>query len=178
MVTLDDPAIADLPPATPGEERHGLRKLLIVGVSVLALTLSACEGREKTTIGAAGGGAAGGLIAAAAGGGAAGIAGGVLLGMLAGGLAGNYLDNKDREHAYRAQQDALEAQKSGQTTTWVNPDSGHSGSYTPQRTYEDPATGQYCREFQQTITVDGKTENAFGVACRQPDGSWKIKDST
>ena len=31
-----------------------------------------------------------------------------------------------------------------------------------------------CREFQQTITVGGRTETAYGTACRQPDGDWKI----
>lgn len=30
------------------------------------------------------------------------------------------------------------------------------------------------REFTQQITVNGKTEDAYGTACRQPDGSWKI----
>jgi surface antigen len=34
--------------------------------------------------------------------------------------------------------------------------------------------GQYCREFTQSVTVGGKTEQAFGRACRQPDGAWKI----
>ena len=33
---------------------------------------------------------------------------------------------------------------------------------------------EQCREFQQTITVNGKTENAYGTACLQSDGAWKI----
>ncbi len=36
------------------------------------------------------------------------------------------------------------------------------------------ASGLPCREFQHRITVGGKSENAYGTACRQPDGSWKI----
>ena len=56
---------------------------------------------------------------------------------------------------------------------WVNPDSGNSGSYTPTKTYQVDS-GQYCREFQQTITVGGQTEDAYGTACREPDGSWRI----
>jgi hypothetical protein len=33
----------------------------------------------------------------------------------------------------------------------------------------------YCREFQKQIIIDGKVERGYGVACRQPDGSWKIQ---
>ena len=43
----------------------------------------------------------------------------------------------------------------------------------PVRTVQQ-ADGTYCREFQQTVTVGGRTEEAYGTACRQPDGSWKI----
>ncbi len=191
MVKLGNRALAGVPAAMAGHaesrvrdrsaQRRGagrVRKLLIVGVSALALSTAACAGKEKTTIGAVGGGTAGGLIAAAAGGSPAWIAAGTILGILAGGAIGNALDNADREAAYRAQQDAMERQQSGQTTTWSNPDSGHSGTFTPQPAYQDSSTGQYCREFQQTITVDGKTESAYGTACRQDDGSWKIKDKT
>jgi len=35
-------------------------------------------------------------------------------------------------------------------------------------------TGQYCREFEQSITVGGETEQSCGVACRQPYGTWWI----
>jgi hypothetical protein len=37
--------------------------------------------------------------------------------------------------------------------------------------YDD---GSYCREFQTTIVIDGRPENAFGTACLQPDGSWAV----
>jgi len=149
------------------------RKLAIVGVSALALSLAACAEKPKTTVGAAAGAAGGGLLGAALGGGAAGIAAGVLLGGLAGGAVGNALDQADREQAWRAQQASMENSRTGETMAWENPDSGNSGTYTPQRTYQN-AEGQYCREFQQTITVGGETETAHGTACRQPDGTWKI----
>ena len=32
----------------------------------------------------------------------------------------------------------------------------------------------YCREYQSTITVDGKEQPNFGTACKQPDGSWRM----
>ena len=128
----------------------------------------------KTTGGALLGSAAGGLLAAAAGGGTAGIIGGVLAGGLIGGAIGNSLDQRDKELAMRQTQLALETSRSGQATSWQNPDSGNYGTVTPTRTYQT-GTGAYCREFQQTIVVGGETHQAYGTACRQPDGSWQVQ---
>ena len=46
----------------------------------------------------------------------------------------------------------------------------------PQRSgpLEQSTQGQYCREFQRDIIIDGKPERAYGTACLQPDGTWKI----
>jgi len=46
---------------------------------------------------------------------------------------------------------------------------------TPLKTYQRPS-GQYCREYQQTIYVGGQQQQAYGTACRQPDGSWEIQN--
>jgi len=98
-------------------------------------------------------------------------------GVLAGGLLGNRIGKglSCRDQAYHGQtaEHALETQRSGTTSTWANPDTGHSGSVTPTRTYQR-ADGAYCRDFEQTITIDGETELAGGTACRQPDGTWKV----
>jgi len=32
----------------------------------------------------------------------------------------------------------------------------------------------YCRQYQGTVMVDGATQPSTGVACRQPNGSWRI----
>ena len=63
----------------------------------------------------------------------------------------------------------------GQQVAWRNPDNGNQGTVTPIREGNDTSTGAYCREYQQTVTVNGRTEQAYGTACRQPDGSWKIQ---
>jgi hypothetical protein len=34
--------------------------------------------------------------------------------------------------------------------------------------------GQFCREFQKEIVVGGRVERGYGLACLQPDGSWRI----
>ena len=76
-------------------------------------------------------------------------------------------------YAQRTAQQSLEYNQTGQTAAWRNPDSGHSGTVTPTRTYRT-ADGQNCREFEQTIYVDGKQETAKGRACRRADGTWQI----
>jgi surface antigen len=70
-------------------------------------------------------------------------------------------------------QQSLETAPSGTTTSWRNPDSGNYGTITPQPAYQSSGGG-YCREFQQTVTVGGRQESAYGTACRQPDGTWKV----
>ena len=143
-------------------------------VVLLAVLMTACENLgPKATGGAALGAAGGGLIGAAAGGGATGIIAGVLIGGLLGGALGDKLDQNDREYADRVAQRSLESSRVGQASTWSNPDTGNSGTMTPTRTY-DGDYGQPCREFQQTVTVGGETEEAYGTACRQADGSWQI----
>jgi surface antigen len=127
----------------------------------------------KTGIGAALGAAGGGLLGAATHSGGVGIAAGVLLGGLLGGAAGSMLDDQDKRTAAATTQRALETAPSGKATTWTNPDSGHTGTVTPVRTYQE-ASGQYCREFEQTVTIEGKRQSGYGTACRQPDGTWKI----
>jgi surface antigen len=136
--------------------------------------LTGCESTgPKTAIGGLGGAAAGGLLGAALGGSETGIAAGAILGGLLGGAIGDRLDAADRARAHQAATQALETIPSGQSVTWHNPDSGTSGAVTPIRTYQT-ASGQYCREYQQTITIGGERHQSYGTACRQPDGSWKI----
>ncbi len=126
-------------------------------------------------MGAAAGAAAGGLLAVASGGHEAGIAGGVLLGGLIGGAIGSALDAQDRKIAAQTAYTSLEYRPTGSVSTWRNPDTRNQGSFSPTRTYQQPG-GMYCREYRQTITVGGREEDAFGTACRQPDGSWRISN--
>ena len=147
--------------------------VLLTLIAFVPLGCQTVQDAPKTTGGAALGAAAGGLLGAAAGGGTTGIIGGVLAGGLIGGAVGNALDQRDRDLALKNAQLSLESSRTGQTTTWQNPDSGNSGTMTPTRTYQT-GTGEYCREFQQTIQVGGESQQAYGTACRQPDGTWKV----
>jgi hypothetical protein len=51
-------------------------------------------------------------------------------------------------------------------------------AYAPPVAYVPPAPVAYsrttCREFQKTIVIDGQQQNGFGVACLQPDGTWRV----
>jgi len=154
-----------------------MKAMKFVIPALLAVAIAGCDGAgQKQTGGAVLGGVVGGLLGSKVGSGKgqlAATAAGALIGALAGSEAGKSLDRADRMYAARTTQSTLEQAPSGSTSTWSNPDTGHSGSVTPTRTYET-AAGQYCREYQQTVTVNGQTQNAYGTACRQPDGSWKV----
>ena len=78
--------------------------------------------------------------------------------------------------AAEAAQRAFDANPTGQPSVWNNPDSGHSGSITPTKTYQ-LANGQYCRMYTQTINIGNEPQQTYGTACRQPDGSWQIQPS-
>ena len=153
----------------------------VLAVLLLAVMTAACakdgEGPgTKQTIGGILGGVGGAVIGSQIGSGSGQIvatAAGALLGALAGSEIGRSMDDADKEKAERAYTQATTA-PIGQEITWNNPDSGNSGTVKAIRegTAED---GNYCREFQQEVTIGGENETAYGVACRQPDGSWKIQ---
>jgi surface antigen len=153
------------------------KKILILAV-LMPFMFAACattqEGQNtKTIVGGLGGAAAGGLLAYGLGGSTAAVIGSTLLGGLVGGAIGNRMDAADRREAQAATNRALETAPTGTPTQWKNPDSGHYGSVTPVRTYQT-GSGQYCREYRQTVMIGGEQQEAYGKACRQPDGSWKI----
>lgn len=132
-------------------------------------------GISKQTGGAVLGGIVGGLAGSRFGGGtgklvAVGV--GTLLGAALGSAAGASLDRADATYAHQAEMQAYNA-PIGQTVRWNNPQNGNWGSYTPVRDgYTN--TGNYCREYQTTISVGGQLQRASGTACRQADGSWRI----
>ena len=147
--------------------------------ALLALGLAGCADSgigQKQAVGGLAGAGAGGLLGAQIGHGngqLAATAAGTLIGAFLGSEVGQSLDRADQLYASRAEVQALEYAPSGTETAWHNPDSGHSGSITPTRTYES-ATGDYCREFQQQAAIGGEVQSVYGTACRQPDGQWQV----
>ena len=55
---------------------------------------------------------------------------------------------------------------------WTNQQSGVTYTVTPVKQYK--SDNKYCREYQTKVTVSGKTQDAYGTACQQPDGTWEI----
>ncbi|MDG1437696.1 MAG: RT0821/Lpp0805 family surface protein [Emcibacteraceae bacterium] len=161
----------------------------VTAIVLCVFTLSSCqEGQNEgmgTFLGMLGGAVIGSAIAGDGGGhhgrygrrGGGGNGGAIIVGAIAGAVIGNSigkrLDEADRAKMYQAQHVAFENYPSGQQSNWYNPDTGNSGSYTP-RPAQQERNGQYCREYQQTVTIGGNLEEAYGKACRQPDGNWKI----
>jgi surface antigen len=154
-----------------------MKKFFVVLPVAAALALGACQdaGQKQTggTLIGAGLGALAGSQIGSGGGKLAAVAIGTLAGAFLGSEVGKSLDRADRQAMAQTSQSALETNRTHETSTWRNPDSGHSGTITPVKTYETPQ-GTNCREYQQTVTIGGKTETAYGTACRQPDGTWKI----
>ena len=149
----------------------------VIAAVLAAFVLVGCaqNAGNKQTFGTLGGAIAGGLLGSQFGSGsgqlvATGI--GTLLGAYAGSEIGASLDRADQAYAQQAAQSSLESSTTGTATTWQNPDSGNYGTITPTNTY--PRGNSYCRDFTQTIYVEGRSETATGTACRNPDGSWSI----
>jgi hypothetical protein len=85
------------------------------------------------------------------------------------------LDNLSEEQQRQHEAAQVEATTApvNQPITWN--DGSASGSVTTTREGQD-AAGNQCREFQQEVTIGGQAEEAYGTACLQPDGSWKIQE--
>ena len=155
-----------------------IRKSLL-GALAMVLLFPACQQTQSPgsgeSVGTLGGATAGGSIGSPIGHGSPKTAAtptGVLLGDSPGNRAGSMVDESDRASAARAEQRAYTAPV-GQQITWNNPKNGDTGTIVPVRDGY-AANGAYCREFQQTIVVGGRQQQASGNACQQPDGSWKI----
>lgn len=143
-----------------------------------ALFLGACSGNagQKETAGTIIGGIGGAVLGSQIGGGSGQIVAtaiGTFAGALIGNEIGRSLDSADQLAMRGAEQRAHSAPV-GERIVWNNPDSGNYGSVTPVREGNSARSGAYCREYQTTVTVGGREERAFGTACQQPDGSWKI----
>jgi len=144
-----------------------------VVVLVALLPLCGCETTTHAQQGEVIGGVVGGVLGAQVGEGRGNTAA-IIVGTLAGSMIGRHIgetmDDVDRMKTAQT----LNNNKTGQSTTWTNPDSGYQYTVTPTRTYD--AGGSPCREFQLDATVGGEpNQDVYGTACLQADGSWLIR---
>ncbi len=146
-----------------------MRKL---GAALFALAVAAiaagCETKEQTgtLFGASTGALIGSTLGRGPGGHFAGMVGGALVAGFIGNRIGKAMDDEDRRRAAEAQYYAFE---NGQRADWRNPN-GHYGYIEPQPVYY--YHDMRCREFAQTVVINGRPETMIGKACRGPDGMW------
>ena len=153
-----------------------MKSLLVSAIALLFISGCASLSTSNQTEGTVAGGLLGALVGSTIGDGSGQViatAAGAVGGALIGSHIGKGLDERDRFAMQRATSNALEYSRSNSSTTWSNPDTGNAGTITPTRTFQ-MVDGSFCRQFSSMIEVAGKSETAYGTACRQTDGSWKI----
>ena len=133
--------------------------------------LPGCETTTHAQQGEVIGGVVGGVLGAQVGEGS-GKTAAIIIGTLAGSMIGRHIGESMDETDRMKTANSLNNARTGQPTTWVNPDTGYEYTMTPTKTY-DAGTGP-CREYTMDATIGGQTEQIYGTACRQPDGAWKV----
>ncbi len=150
------------------------------------LALGGCAGQEgpwtnwgfgtKQAGGAAAGAIAGGIAGSNIGDGSGQLwatGAGALIGAFVGSEIGKSLDRADKLYHEQATQKAYSA-PIGETISWQNPESGNEGNITPVREGYTEASNNYCREYKQTIIIDGEAQTAYGTACQDANGDWTL----
>ncbi len=94
---------------------------------------------------------------------------GTIIGTIDGAAVGRSMDENDRLRTARV----IETAPTGQSSQWVNPDTGASYKVRPTRTYDHRGTP--CREYMIDATIGGKPDKVVGTARRQADGSWCVQ---
>lgn len=153
--------------------RKAVTSLLPVFIMVAGIPLSSCETTTHAQQGEIIGGVLGGVVGSQIGEGR-GQTAAIIVGTIAGAMIGRHIgqtmDDTDRMQTAQALNNA----RTGQGTTWVNPDNGNRYTVTPTATFE--RSDGPCREFRLDAEVgDDPNEEVYGTACLQPDGSWLIR---
>lgn len=147
-----------------------MKKLTVAALS-FSCFLAGCAPLNNEGVGTISGGVVGGLLGSQFGGGSGKVmaaAGGALLGAYLGGQIGRTMDKVDRMEM----QKALETAPTGRAVVWSNPDNGNRYTVRPVRTYYREQ--QPCREYVTQAIIGGKSQQIYGKACRQADGSWRV----
>lgn len=143
-------------------------------VAVLAISIVGCADMTNEDMGTITGGVLGAALGSQFGKGS-GQAVGVAVGAIAGGFLGNRIgrtmDQADKQRTVQV----IDQGQPNHTYSWTNPDSGYAYQVTPGPVVQHSHHRQ-CREFTQNVMIGGKEQQAYGTACRQPDGSWKIEN--
>lgn len=148
-----------------------LRKSACVVLAV-ALGLTGCNNVSNQDAGVLGGAALGGFLGNHIGGGAGravATLAGAAVGAVVGGRIGETMDQVDRQRMNQT----FEHNRTGQSSSWTNPDSGNTYRLTPRNTFT--REGRPCREFSYRARVGQKMQEVYGTACRSSDGGWQMQ---
>ena len=149
------------------------RSYLVLVLAVILTLFAGCETMSQAEQGEVIGGVIGGVVGAQVGDGS-GQTAAIIIGTLAGAMIGRHIgetmDDVDRMRTARSLNDS----RTGESTSWVNPDTGYEYTVTPTKTFEQ--SGGPCREFSLNATVGGQPDQElYGTACLQADGSWLVQ---
>lgn len=146
----------------------------LAGCVLILAFISSCANVDmnKGKQGALGGAAGGALIGQAIGGNTEATLIGAAIGTMLGYIVGNEMDKYDRERLSYA----YEYGRSGEQTSWQNPDTGSAYTVVPQEAYANPVDSRRpCRKAEIIANIDGKPEKTFATACRTPSGEWELQ---
>lgn len=153
-----------------------MRVIKATAILMLPLAVAACgpNGPNKADSGLAVGAVAGGILGSQVGRGSGRIATtaiGAVIGGIVGSEIGRSLDKQDQMLAQQAELAALERGRSGERMAWRNPDNGRYGEVIAGAPFKRGPDD--CREYTHRIFIDGRPQAMKGVACRNPDGTWR-----
>jgi surface antigen len=144
--------------------------LALCAVTVGCSNINAPKQDQGMVAGAVAGGVLGSQIGRGKGSIVAGVLGAVVGGVV-GSEIGKSMDQRDRQLAQEAEMRAFERGRSGERIAWRNPDNGRYGEVVPGPAYRRGP--EDCRDFTHTVYIDGRPQAMRGVACRNPDGTWR-----
>ena len=140
--------------------------LLTLAVLLIVLTGCASQQQRATIVGGVTGTLIGSVVGDGSGRSVA-IAAGAIAGSLIGSSIGQRFDEQDQGRiAYSMQRN--------QRSSWTNSTTGNRYTVMPASTLAPSSSNRQCREFTVDTEIGDQTETAYGTACRQSDGSWKI----
>lgn len=97
--------------------------------------------------------------------------GGAVIGAVVGGAIGKSMDDADQACAAQA----LEYANFKQSVRWQNKAKGAWYTMTPVGLVPTDGKGQECRRYSMLTEAGRQKQTTQGTACRQPDGSWRLK---
>lgn len=126
-------------------------------------------------LGGVAGGALGGVIGSRVGNGdTAPTIIGAVAGTVIGAIIGDHIARRMDESDMFCTGRALDFAPDRRSVHWLNPDNQVDYIVTPLRTFND--NGERCREFSTRMTYGKQRDSVNNIACRQPDGSWLIRN--